>query len=406
MKRITLLCSAACLAAATSADAQSPIRVTLQPSYESYSFDTEQPYYSDISQFAVPVGVFVPIGQRMDLAISGGYTVVRMTGSAATDDPYNDLDLSGLLDTQLRFSWQVVPNRVVAFLTGVAPTGIKTLDDQEKLNALAWLASDVMGFRAPVLGTGGSAGGGFGAAVPLGTSWSVGVGGSAKLRFPYTPVEGLENPAASGGQILEITPGTDVRVRLGVEGALARNTYLRIATIFATQTNDKVNDINANGVGNRFIGYLSLNQRIGSGSVTLYGYDVYRADLEYLGVGAVLPQGNLIGVGMRYEARLGAKFHLTPSVEFRNSAQVLTPPNGDPPPANAAIRKVGDSWRFGADIAYELSEAFSVVFRGSGFAGSLFRNVFDQSLNTPGAVQIVDNKLSGWRAGIHLEWTP
>jgi hypothetical protein len=404
MKRVIVLCSAACLAAAPSR-AQTPVRVTVQPSYEAYSFDTEQPYYSDISQLSVPVGVFVPIGRTLDLAVSGGFAVVQMTGTAA-DDQYSDLDLSGMLDTQLRLSWQVVPNRVVAFVTGVLPTGLKTLDDQEELNALAWLASDVMGFQAPVLGTGGSAGGGFGAAIPLGTSWSVGIGGSAKLRFPYTPVEGLTNPALANTPILEISPGTDMRVRLGVEGALARNTYLRIATIFATQTNDKVNDVDANGVGGRFIGYLSVNQRIGSGSFILYGYDVYRSDLEYLGVGAVLPQGNLLGAGARYEASLSTKLQLTPRVEFRTSEQVFPPPNGGEPPAGAKARKAGRSWRFGADVGYALNRGLRLVFRGSGFLGELRRNIWESELNEPGQVQIKEADVTGWRAGIHLEWTP
>jgi hypothetical protein len=408
MKRVILLCSAALLVAAVSTDAQSALRVTAQPSYESYSFSTPdaEPYYQDISQLSVPIGVFVPIGRSLDLALSGGYANVRMTGTDASDR-YNDLDVSGLLDTQFRLSWQVVPRRVVLFATGVAPTGIKTLDQQEELNMLAWLASDVMGFQAPVLGTGGSAGGGFGAALPMGQSWSFGVGGSARMRFGYIPVEGLVDQNINPSEVVEITPGTDVRLRLGVEGAAARNTYLRISAMFATQTNDKVIDSTANKVGNRFIGYVSLNQRIGNGSFVLYGFDIYRTDPEFVGVGALLPPGNLLGGGARYEARLSPTLQLTPRVEFRTSQQVYAPPSGAEPPADAPQRKGGHSIRFGADLSYELSPGLNVVVRGSGLTGMLRRNVFETELNDYASGLVVQEiDVSGWRAGIHLEWRP
>jgi hypothetical protein len=408
MKRILLLCSAASLVAATSAEAQSVFRVTAQPSYESYSFSTPdaQPYYQDVSQLSVPIGVFVPIGRTLDLAVSGGYATVRMTGTDASDR-YNDLDVSGLLDTQFRLSFQVVPSRVVLFATGVAPTGIKTLDQQEELNMLAWLASDVMGFQSPVLGTGGSAGGGFGAALPMGESWSFGVGGSARMRFAYTPVEGLIDPNISPTEDVEITPGTDVRLRLGVEGAAARNTYLRISAMFATQTNDKVLTSTANKVGNRFIGYLSVNQRVGNGSFVLYGFDIFRMDPQFVGVGAVLPAGNLLGAGARFEARLNPKLQLTPRAEFRVSQQVYAPPNGAEPPAGADPLKGGHSIRFGADLSYEVRQGLNLVLRGSGLTGMLRRNVLETELNDYASGLVIQEiDVTGWRAGIHIEWRP
>lgn len=204
-------------------------------------------------------------------------------------------------------------------------------------------------------------------------------------------------------------------MRAGLEGAIGRTTYLRVAGVFARQNNDRASAVelngvsddlgNVHGVGNRFIGYLSLNQQIGPGALILFGYDVYRMDptVEPVALGAaLLPPGNLIGVGARYEAQLNSKVRVAPRFEFRNSAQSLgnTAIDLDSPAWNP-ISKVGDAWRFGADIIYTASRNVSVVVVGSGFTGYLLVDALKPAITNRTRMD-----LSGWRFGVNLEWKP
>lgn len=376
MTRAIVVLGGALALAATTAAGQLPVRVTASGSYESYRFDAGL-VFSKVEEIAVPVGLVVPFGRVGDLTVSTGYARVSLTGvdTSGTVEP----STSGLLDTEFRLSWNVVPDRVVVFATAVAPTGIETIE-QGQLAILGVLASDVIGFQAPTLGTGGSAGGGFGAAVPLSPSWSIGLGGSVREPFRYLPLVGTTD---------EIKPGTDIRVRAGVEGSLARRTYLRIAGIFAHQSNNVYGDTNETGVGNRIVAYLSLNQGLGNGSLSIYGYDVYRAQaqLEATAVGlAALPRGNLIGAGTQYEFRLGQRLRATPRVEFRYSLQA-------PDDTTTALSKAGESWRFGADLRWSASRIFDVVLQGSGMTGSIVSN--GEAIG-----------FDGWRAALHLELKP
>jgi hypothetical protein len=359
---------------AASLAAQPDVRVSASGSVESYSFDTEFAF-SRVTQLAVPVGLQAKFGEVADLTVSTGYLNVSLTSRDPEQLP--DEDLSGALDTEVRLGWHVVPRRVIAFVTGVLPTGTETVT-QNQLPILGVLASDVIGFRVPIPGSGGGAGGGFGAAFPLGASWSAGIGGSVRVPFSYQPLSGRTD---------EIKPGTDVRVRVGVEGSVGRRTYLRVAGMFARQGDYQVADTGRSGVGNRMMGHLSLNQGLGTGALTVYAFDVFRGSAEVVGA-SVLPRGNLLGVGARYELPLGAQVTAIPRAELRLSDQAT--------PEDDALQKAGRSVRFGADVEFHVNGPVRIVAQGDGVFGSL----------RPGttAGELVD--LSGWRAGVYLEWRP
>jgi hypothetical protein len=376
MTRAAAVLALVLTAGAAAAAGQVPIRVTASGSYESYDFDAGLAF-SKIAEFAVPIGIVVPFGRVGDLTVSTGLADVRLTSSDTA--ALADQIVSGMLDTEFRLSWNAVRERVVVFGTAVAPTGIETVQAEE-LAILGVLASDIIGFQAPTLGTGGSAGGGFGAALPVGGSWSVGVGGSVRVPFKYLPVLGTT---------AKIKPGVDFRGRIGAEGPLARRTYVRVAGIFAHQTNNTYADTAETGVGNRLVGYVSLNQGIGNGSLSLYGYDVYRAkaQLAPTAVGlAALPRGNLLGAGAQYEFRIGQKVRATPRAEYRYSWQA-------PDDTTGTLSKAGDSWRFELGLRYIVSRVFDVVLQGGGATGSLVQDA--ESIG-----------FSGWRGALHLELKP
>ncbi len=374
MRRAAVVLGMLVAGAPLTGHAQLPVRVSVSASVEAYSFDPGVVFYK-VEEYAFPVGLTVPLGRVGELALSSGYGVVRLWSRDQSQLAHQEI--SGALDTQARLSWNVIPGRLIAFATTTIPTGVKTVEEQE-LAVLGVLSSDIIGFQAPTLGSGGSAGGGFGGALPIGSSWSIGVGGTVRKPFDYVPIVG-------DGRTLK--PGLDIRVRAGAEGPLARRTYLRVAGIFAHQSNDAFGD-STSGIGNRMIGYLSLNQGIGNGSLTLYAFDVFRGDaqLEQTSLGtAVLPRGNLFAAGMHYEFRVTSWLQVAPRVEYRWSAQ------DDGAPSGLDIN--GEAFRYGGDVRFQLTDGVAAVLQGSGTTGFLVQ----------GGERI---HFRGPRGILFLEWSP
>jgi hypothetical protein len=343
---------------------------------ESYSFDAGL-VFNKISETTVPVGLTAQFGRSVTATLSTGYARVSLTSADASLIP--NQSVSGALDTQLRLGFTVVPGRLILLATGVLPTGIKTVQ-QEQLSILGALSSDVIGFSAPSIGSGGGVGGGFAGAIPLG-AWALGLGGTYRMPLAYQPIV---------GQTAKLKPGAEARLRVGLEGPLARTTYVRLAGIFATRAKDQVASQPQNGVGNRFIGYVSVNQGLGSAALTVYGFDVYRAapQVQATATGAaILPRGNLIAVGSRLGIPLGVNTQLAPRVEYRHSAAATDTT------ANAPVQRLGASFRFGVDVRQTLSPRFTVVLQAGGATGSVTQS---------GA----DVNFSGYRAGLQLEVKP
>jgi hypothetical protein len=119
----------------------------------------------------------------------------------------------------------------------------------------------------------------------------------------------------------------------------------------------------------------------------VYAFDVFRSSAEVVGA-SVLPRGNLLGAGARYELPLGARITAIPRAEFRFSDQAT--------PEDDALRRAGTSMRFGADVNFDVNGPLRIVVQGDGLFGSLRPDAT--------AGELAD--LSGWRAGVFLEWRP
>jgi hypothetical protein len=302
--------------------------------------------------------------------------------SSGTDTTFGDQQVSGLLDTEARLSVNVVPGKLVMLVTGAIPTGIKTVEPKE-LSILGALSSDVVGFAASNLGSGGNVGGGLVGAIPLGR-WAAGFGVTFKQPMGYVPVLGEDE---------QLKPGNELRLRAGLEGSLARRTYLRTAAILARTSKDRIAfagaDSTRNGVGNRLITYLSVNQGIRSFSLTAYAFDVLRGDpqIEQTAVGAaVLPRGNVLAVGGRLDIPLGAATNIAPTAEWRVSAAA-------PDAAAASLERLGSSVRFGVDVRHRVARSAALVLQGAGTSGHIMQT--DQRVS-----------ISGYRVALHLELSP
>lgn len=336
---------------------------------ESYSFDAGLAL-TDITETTVPIGISIGLGNFGSLAISTGYVKVDVSGPGISPQ-----SITSPLDTEFRFVYNLIPGKFMLLLNGAIPTGTKTVELQE-LSVLGAISSDVIGFSSPSVGTGGNFGGGFAGAIPLGSKFAVGVGASFKQSLSYQPV------ANRPGDLL---PGAEVRVRLGLQGSLARRTYVRLAAIYASRGRDDFDNITRSGVGDRIIGYSSINQGFGGSSVTLYGFVVNRADPKLTADLTVpsLPQGRLVAFGGRFDLRLGSSLAFAPRVEFRNSQEQI----------NASLQKIGSSTRIGADVTIGVGRSADFVLQGSFVTGDVVQSG-------------VNIGFDGMRFGAYLDWHP
>ncbi len=234
--------------------AQTPVTVRSAVLFENYDFDPGLAFVR-VREMTVPVAINVGLGSRAALALSSGYAQVDLTRG---DPSLSDQSISGMLDTQARLTIQIVPGRLLFITTGTIPTGAKTVQ-QEELAILGALASDVIGFSAANLGSGGNVGGGIAGAIPVG-GFALGFGATFRRPISYDPVQ---------GQTRSLQPGAEFRFRGGLEGPIARRTYVRVAGIWARTSKDQVNGATQNGIGNRIIGYVSLNHGVGPASITI-----------------------------------------------------------------------------------------------------------------------------------------
>ncbi len=359
--------------------AQVPVEVRVASFYESYAFETDVGalQLKNVAELAVPVGINVHFGRLADLTVSTGFANVNLTAKDANVLP--DQTISGILDTEARLSVNVIPSRLMILVSGAVPTGVKTVSENE-LAVLGALSSDVIGFSAPQMGSGGNIGGGFAGALPLG-SFALGLGGTYRLPLSYVPVSDRAE---------DLKPGEEFRFRAGLEGPLGRRTYIRFASIYAMRAKDEIDASLQNGVGNRIVGYLSLNQGIGASTLILYGFNVFRSSpqIEATATGAaILPRGNLSAGGLRWTFPLGPNMSVGPRAEFRYSLSA----NSE---TDAVLRKAGHSIRAGMDLRRNVTRQFAVVLQAGGIMGSMV------DANRAG----VD--FQGFRVALHTELRP
>ena len=364
-----LVAFASALPSAVPAQMRTQIRASSV--YETYSFDPGLSF-TGVSELSVPVGVTLSFGRFADVAISSGLVSLSLT-SANTSQLANQ-SLSGMLDTEIRVGINLIPGKLIFVTKGAIPSGVRPAATEE-LSVLGAMSSDIIGFAVPSLGTGGNLGGGLVGAVPLGR-FALGVGATYAYPFVYHPIS---------GDATRLQPGSEFRARLGIEGPLARKTFVRVAGVLGIRGKDTFAEQLQNGVGSRYIGYLSVMQGVGTMQLNVYAFDVYRGApaIEPTAVGAaILPKGNLFVGGLRHTIPLSQTFSVAPRVEYRLSEAA--------PDTASAARKAGSSVRLGLDVRKGLIPGFSAVLYGSG----LFGNVRQSGVDIP---------LSGWRAGVVLE---
>ena len=337
--------------------------------FESYSIGAGLAF-SRISELTVPVSVFQRFGDRLTVDVSTAFA-----SAAVKTVSSGDISLSGFVDTDIRAAYTAIPGRLTLTLVGTVPTGKATVADSV-LPLFGALATDVLDFATPSFGGGGGLTGGAATAFKLGQSWALGAAASYHHNGSYIPVTG-------GGTL---TPGDDIRVRIGTEGPLGGGKYFRGAFVFTASGHDTTAGGAAAFAGDRTLLYAMVSMPLGRGSLSIFGFDMLR--LRARGIpttssGAVaIPKGNVLSLGARLDRPLSPVLTLSPHVDIRHEL------NGAD--TTAGLTLLGYMVRPGADLRWKLSGQAALVFQGQLAFGSLHDNGNSISLLGPKLAALVE----------------
>ena len=335
--------------------------------FESYSFGSGLAF-DRISELTIPIAVTQRFGNRVVVDVGTAYAraSVREAGG-------NTIDHAGLIDTDIRATVGVIPGRLLLTVVGTLPTGAAEVPDTT-IPLFGATATDLLGFTTPGFGSGGGISAGFASAFKMGQNWAVGTGASYRYGASYTPV--------AGGS--EMSPGGEVRARLGIEGPFGGGKYFRGAFIYTTSG---ANEMSAGGqtlIGDRALAYAAVSMPLGRNSLSLYGWEMRRLrPRNFDAPGAIsVPRGNVLALGARMERPLSPTVTLVPLLEFRHE---LTGPT-------EKMVLLGYLVRTGTDVRYRLSDRATGIIQAQVAFGRL--NDEGQSVS-----------LFGPRLALLIEWS-
>jgi len=339
--------------------------------FESYSFGSGLAF-NRLSELTIPVSVTQRIaGGRLVLDL--GTAFVRASVSEAGGGGGGQaITHSGLVDTDLRATYSILPGKLVFNLVGTIPTGATAVPDTT-IPLFGATGTHLLGFTTPSFGSGGAISGGFASAVTMGENWAVGMGASYRYAASYVPVQGGD----------EMSPGGEVRARLGIEGPFGGGKYFRGALVYTTTAANDLGASRQSTIGDRVLGYAAVSMPFGNSHLSMYGWDMRRLRARNTASAGTLPvpRGNVLAVGARLDRPMGPKATLSPLLEFRHE---LTGPG-------QSMEVLGYLLRAGTDLRYRLSDRATGVIQ----AQLAFGTLHDEGTS----VSIV-----GPRLGVMIEW--
>jgi hypothetical protein len=322
--------------------------------------------FDRISQLVVPVTVSQRFGERLTLDLAGAFVTASVRTVGGT------IDKSGVVDTDLRAAFAIVPGRVVVTVVGTLPTGQETVADTT-LPLYGATATDLLGFMAPSFGGGGAVTGGLASAWKVGDSWAVGTAVSYRYAASYVPITGGD----------DLTPGGEARLRVGLEGPLAGGggAYFRGAVMYSAAARDEFSGGQVSGTGDRLMVYAAANLPLGRGALSVYGWDMRRFGPRDPGsLTVATARGNALALGARLDRPLSPSLALSPSLEVRHELS-----------GYQRLELLGYLVRPGADLRWRLSDQAVLALQASVAIGS----IQDEGTTV---------SLLGPRAGVLLEW--
>lgn len=272
-----------------------------------YSFGGNQITIDHVRQFSFPVGLVVPVGQRFSFDLGTSYAV-----TSVRDNTGNTSDFSSLTDTQLRMSYTLGVDALVASVMVNLPTGKETTTLQQ-FGVISSTSASFLLFPVNSYGTGFSVTPGLSAATSAG-SWNLGLAASVRIGSEYQPFS--DTASAS----LRYKPGLETRIRAAADRIIGQSRFT-IGATFSTLSDDQLSGggVATNGnvsPGNRILVDLNLLSPMGRGSITTYVWNYYRAASRVASASAGNAENILTG-GVSGSFPLGERMAVEPLVEGR-----------------------------------------------------------------------------------------
>ena len=287
---------AALAALASTSQAQGPqASALIGAEYRSVSFGDGYRGTKVLSEFAVPIGMTVPLGRRFTADV-GTYFV----SASMTDDADSTFTISGLTDVIVRGAFQLKQDVAVLTVSLNLPTGTATLDDDQTRVAGA-TATDLIPYPVQNFGSGFNVTTGVALAAPVG-SWALGIAGSYRLNGAYEPFSSIDT---------SLTPGGEVRMRLGADRIVGQG-RVSLGVTYSTFSSDDFG-ARSNKPGARIIPQASWAFPVGNNSLSLYLWDIYRSAGQDTTLGG---KENTLALGAIFSLRTGRNV-LRPQLEYR-----------------------------------------------------------------------------------------
>ena len=271
------------------------------PQFMQYQIKT--PGNETISELAVPVFVSIPFGSQFTFDVGTSYARAKSTSGGVKSE------INGLTDTQLRGNLTLGSDFVVLTAGLNLPTGRSSVTTDQQ-TAAGRIGSDFLAFPISNMGTGLAATAGIAVARPLG-DWNIGFGGAVRHSASYDPFDVPGQPA------LHFTPGDEYRARVGVDRGLLTGRMSLGLTYSAFGSDDAGGSVY--NTGNRVIAQAIVTNSVAGSTVTLAGYNVFRAPGKYASgdpAGRENIANGYLGVGLDMLGTL-----VEPSVELRHWLQ-------------------------------------------------------------------------------------
>jgi len=246
----------------------------------------------------------VPLGRRLFVDVGSNLAITRLEASDGTR-----VSLDGLTDTQVRASYTLGRDRVVASLLFNVPTGTEQVQS-DQLPLVRSIAQNFLPFPVSSYGSGLGLTGALALAQRLG-SWSVGVAGSVRYLDSYSPFADIDDRYA---------PGLESRLRVGVRRSLGASTAVVAGVTLSTFGADEFSGVQnfTYRPGERIVVETALSRQLGRSTVRLFGWAFFRAAGDSSGVTVVKAREHIWYGGANASVPLVGRLSLDPGLDGRS----------------------------------------------------------------------------------------
>ena len=260
---------------------------------------------ASLTELVLPIGVTFRLGGvRFDANTAFASASYEANGVTS--------ELAGLTDVTVRAMVPVMEDRGRLIVAGNVPTGTSALGTSE-LPVAAVITTDLLAMPVRSFGTGAGVTTGLAVAQPMG-DWVVGGIAVYRVGSAYEPVVA----SGPGVEAAEFRPGSEVRVRLGVERPSVNGVTVRAAASWSRFGRDVTDNQAVFDRGDRIMGEVVTEFPFLQGAASVYAWNLYRSESEIL-VGTApqpAPASNLLGAGARVSYPLNPGLTLRPKIEL------------------------------------------------------------------------------------------